>query len=143
VQISTDGLRAYVEAIEKAFGSEVDYAQIVKTYGHEEVSNNRRYSAPDFVSSEKKVVVGNPDERLISTSYVERLNATTRLHMRRLTRLTLAFSKKLENFEAAVALHFAYYNLVKRHGTLRCTPAMAAGVERSFWTVGGLIEAVA
>ena len=143
VQISTDGLRAYVEAVEKAFGADVDYAQIVKTYGHEEVSDNRRYSAPDFVSSEKKVIVGNPDERLISTSYVERLNATTRLHMRRLTRLTLAFSKKLENFEAAVALHFAYYNFVKRHNTLRCTPAMAAGVENDFLTVGDLVEVAA
>ena len=141
VQISTDGLRAYVEAIEGAFGSEVDFAQIVKTYGHEEVSDNRRYSAPEFVSSEKKVITGNPDERLISTSYVERLNATTRLHMRRLTRLTLAFSKKRENFEAAVGLHFAYYNFVKRHNTLRCTPAMAAGVELDFWSVGNLIEA--
>ena len=143
VQISTDGLRAYVEAVENAFGVEVDYAQIVKTYGHEEVSDNRRYSAPEFVSSEKKVITGNPDQRLISTSYVERLNATTRLHMRRLTRLTLAFSKKRENFEAAVALHFAYYNFVKRHNTLRCTPAMAAGVERDFWTVGDLVEAAA
>jgi len=143
VQISTDGLRAYVEAVENAFGGEVDYAQIVKTYGHEEVSDNRRYSAPEFVSSEKKVITGNPDQRLISTSYVERLNATTRLHMRRLTRLTLAFSKKRENFEAAVALHFAYYNFVKRHNTLRCTPAMAAGVERDFWTVGDLVEAAA
>ncbi len=143
VQISTDGLRAYVEAVESAFGSEVDFAQIVKTYGHEEVSDNRRYSAPEFVSSEKKVITGHPNERLISTSYVERLNATTRLHMRRLTRLTLAFSKKRENFEAAVALHFAYYNFVKRHNTLRCTPAMAAGVERGFWTVGDLLEATA
>jgi IS1 family transposase len=141
VQISTDGLRAYVEAIESAFGAEVDFAQIVKTYGHEEVSDNRRYSAPEFVSSEKKVITGHPDERLISTSYVERLNATTRLHMRRLTRLTLAFSKKRENFEAAVGLHFAYYNFVKRHNTLRCTPAMAAGVERDFWSVGDLVEA--
>jgi hypothetical protein len=78
---------------------------------------------------------------LISTSYVERLNGTTRLHMRRLTRLTLAFSKKFSNFEAAVALHFAYYNLVLRHSTLRCTPAMAAGVERAFWSVGELVEA--
>jgi IS1 family transposase len=143
VQISTDGLRAYVEAMESAFGGEVDYAQIVKTYGHEEVSDNRRYSAPEFVSSEKKVITGNPDQRLISTSYVERLNATTRLHMRRLTRLTLAFSKKRENFDAAVALHFTYYNFVKRHNTLRCTPAMAAGVERDFWSVGDLLEATA
>jgi IS1 family transposase len=141
VQISTDGLRAYVEAVEKSFGADVDFAQIVKTYGREEVSDNRRYSAPDFVSSEKKVITGNPNQRLISTSYVERLNATTRLHMRRLTRLTLAFSKKRENFEAAVALHFAYYNFVKRHNTLRCTPAMAAGVERGFLSVGDLVEA--
>src|SRR5207253_6348724 len=80
---------------------------------------------------------------VVSTSYIERLNATTRLHMCRLTRLTLAFSTKLENFQAAVALHFAYYNLVKRHGTLRCTPAMAAGIEREFWSVGDLVEAAA
>jgi hypothetical protein len=130
-----------VDAIENSFGADVDYAQIIKTYGHEEASNNRRYSAPEFVSSEKKVIMGQPDIDLISTSYVERLNATTRLHMRRLTRLTLAFSKKLENFEAAVGLHFAYYNLVKRHSTIRCTPAMAAGVEQSFWGVGELVEA--
>jgi IS1 family transposase len=143
VQISTDGLTAYVPAMESAFGGNVDYAQIVKVYGYEEVSNNRRYSAPEFVSSEKKVVVGNPDPRLISTSYIERLNATTRLHMRRLTRLTLAFSKKRENFEAAVGLHFAYYNFVKRHSTLRCTPAMAAGITGTFWGVGDLLEAAA
>jgi len=142
VQISTDGLRAYVEAIEKAFGTDVDYAQIVKTYIHDESGHpNRRYSAPDIVSTEKKWFAGRPDMRHVSTSYVERLNATTRLHMRRLTRLTLAFSKKRENFEAAVALHFAYYNFVKRHNTLRCTPAMAAGVERGFWSIGDLLEA--
>jgi IS1 family transposase len=143
VQISTDGLNAYVAAMQSAFGEFVDYGQIVKTYGHEEVSDNRRYSAPKFVSAEKKTVIGIPDERLISTSYVERLNATTRLHMRRLTRLTLAFSKKRENFEAAVALHFAYYNFVKRHNTLRVTPAMAAGVTGTFWKVGDLLEAAA
>jgi IS1 family transposase len=143
VQISTDGLGAYVDAIEKAFGADVDYAQIIKTYGHEETTDNRRYSAPEFVSSEKKVINGRPDVDLISTSYVERLNATTRLHMRRLTRLTLAFSKKRENFEAAVGLHFAYYNFVKRHNTLRCTPAMAAGVTCTFWSVGDLVEASA
>jgi len=143
VQISTDGLSAYREAIEKAFGADVDFAQIIKTYGHEETSDNRRYSAPEFVSSEKKIVTGRPNVDLISTSYVERLNATTRLHMRRLTRLTLAFSKKLENFEAAVGLHFAYYNFVKRHNTLRMTPAMAAGVAPTFWSVGDLLEATA
>ncbi len=144
VQISADALRAYVDAIEQTFGTDVDFAQIVKTYERDESQHpGRKYSAPEFVSVEKRAVTGSPDMDLVSTSYIERLNATTRLHMRRLTRLTLAFSKKLENFEAAVALHFAYYNLVKRHGTLRCTPAMAAGVERDFWSVGDLVEAAA
>jgi IS1 family transposase len=143
VQISTDGLRAYEEAIEKSFGGDADYGQIIKTYGHESTEGQRRYSQPEFVSAEKKVVSGRPDMDLISTSYIERLNATTRLHMRRLTRLTLAFSKKRENFEAAVALHFAYYNFVKRHNTLRCTPCMAAGVTPTFWSVGELLEATA
>ena len=91
VQISTDGLKAYVDSIEHSFGGDADYAQIIKTYGHEEVSSNRRYSAPEFVASEERPIFGSPDYALISTSYVERLNATTRLHMRRLTRLTLAF----------------------------------------------------
>jgi len=141
LQVSTDGLRAYVEAIEKAFGGDVDYGQIVKSYGPQEVNGVRRYSPPEFVSCEKKVINGAPDCDLISTSYVERLNATTRHHMRRLTRLTLAFSKVRANFEAAVGLHFAYYNFVKRHNTLRCTPAMAAGVTSSFWKVGDLVEA--
>jgi IS1 family transposase len=144
VQISTDGLRSYVEAIEKSFGSEVDFAQIVKTYTHDvEIQPNRRYSAPEIVSTEKKIFTGSPEIDRISTSYVERLNGTTRTHMRRLTRLTLAFSKKLENFEAAVGLHFAYYNFVKRHNTLRCTPAMAAGVESGFLSVADLVEASA
>jgi IS1 family transposase len=143
VQLSTDGLKAYVAAVEKAFAGDVDYGQIIKTYGGTELTDNRRYSPPAFVSCEKKRINGVPDESLISTSYVERLNATTRHHMRRLTRLTLAFSKKLENFEAAVGLHFAYYNFVKRHNTLRCTPAMAAGVTSGFWSVGDLVEATA
>jgi len=131
-----------VDAVEKSFGADVDYGQIVKTYTHDESQHpHRKYSAPDFVSAEKRIVVGNPDKSLISTSYIERLNATTRLHMRILTRLTLAFSKKLENFEAAVGLHFAYYNFVKRHITIRCIPAMKAGIERDFWSVGDLVEA--
>jgi hypothetical protein len=95
------------------------------------------------LSSEKLIYTGNPDENLISTSYVERLNATTRLHMRRLTRLTLAFSKKRENFTAAVGLHFAFYNFVKRHNTLKATPAMAAGVATKQWNIGELLEATA
>jgi len=139
-QISSDGLRAYVEAVENAFGMEVDFGMIIKNYGVDkgEHHQERRYSAPEVTSMEKMVVQGYP---LISTSHIERLNGTTRLHMRRLTRLTYAFSKKLENFEAAVALHFAYYNFVRSHKTIRMTPAMAAGIERNFWTVADLIEA--
>jgi IS1 family transposase len=141
VQLSSDALRAYVEAVEMAFGADVDYAQIIKTYVSDDSQiPERKYSPAEIVITEKKAIIGQPDMRLASTSYVERLNGTTRLHMRRLTRLTCAFSKKLENFEAAVALHFAYYNFVKRHSTIRCTPAMAAGVERDFWIVGNLIE---
>ncbi|MCU1264742.1 MAG: hypothetical protein JWM21_1060 [Acidobacteria bacterium] len=142
-QVSTDGLRAYVEAVENAFGMDVDYGMINKNYGADkgEHHQERRYSAPEIVFSEKRHVVGRPNMDLVSTSYVERLNATTRQHMRRLTRLTHAFSKKIENFEAAVALHFAYYNFVRRHATMRCTPAMAAGVERSYWSVADLVEA--
>jgi|ERR1700722_9581626 len=142
VQVSTDGLRHYVSAIDKAFGTEVDYAQIIKIYGKEQ-SDDRRYSPTGVISSKKLIYTGNPNEDLISTSYIERLNATTRLHMRRLTRLTLAFSKKRGNFVAAVGLHFAYYNFVKRHNTLRMTPAMAAGVADSTWSVADLVEATA
>lgn len=142
VQLSTDGFHGYAEAIAKSFGADVDYAQIVKVYGTYEFGE-RRYSSSGVLSSEKKVFTGRPDIDLISTSYVERLNATTRTHMRRLTRLTLAFSKKRENFEAAVGLHFAYYNFVKRHNTLRCTPAMAAGVTGTMWSIGELLEAAA
>jgi hypothetical protein len=106
-------------------------------------SGKRKYSTSGVLSADKVIQNGRPDVDLISTSYVERLNATTRLHMRRLTRLTLAFSKKRENFVAAVGLHFAYYNFVKRHNTLKCTPAMAAGVTGSKWSVGDLLEASA
>ena len=142
VQISTDGLKAYVDAIDLAFGGNVDYGQILKTYGVEtSVQPQRRYSAPEITAVEKKVVFGQPEFDLISTSYIERLNATTRLHMKRLARLTHAFSKKRENFEAAVGLHFAYYNFVRRHNTLRCAPAMAAGVTSSYWTVEDLVRA--
>jgi IS1 family transposase len=142
-QISSDGLRAYVEAVENAFGMDVDFGMIIKNYGVDkgEHHQERRYSAPEVTSMEKMVVQGYPEMDLISTSHIERLNGTTRLHMRRLTRLTYAFSKRLENFEAAVALHFAYYNFVRTHKTLKMTPAMAAGIERSFWTVGDLVEA--
>jgi hypothetical protein len=143
VQGSTDALRGYVEAIEQSFGADVDYDQIVKVYVHDDSQHpERKYGAPHFASAVRRPIAGDPDMELVSTSHVERLNATTRLHVKRLSRLTLAFSKKLDNFKAAVALHFAYYNFVKRHGTLRCTPAMAAGVEKDFWNVGDLVEAV-
>jgi IS1 family transposase len=140
LQLSTDGFHGYAEAVRKSFGTDVDYAQIVKIYGTYEFGE-RRYSSSGVLSSEKHVMTGRPNVDLISTSYVERLNATTRTHMRRLTRLTLAFSKKRENFVAAVGLHFAYYNFVKRHNTLRCTPAMAAGVTDTTWSVADLVEA--
>jgi hypothetical protein len=142
VQISTDALNAYFEAVEQGFGADVDYAQIVKVYVHDAAQRpKRKYSAPSFASVFRRPISGNPERQLISTSHVERLNATTRLHVKRLNRLTLAFGKKLENFRAAVALHFAYYNFVRCHNTLRCTPAMAAGIENDFWTVGDLVEA--
>jgi len=142
-QISSDGLTVYADAIEQAFGMNVDYGMIIKNYGADtgEHHQERRYSHPDLVFAEKRHVMGRPDMDLVSTSYIERLNGITRQHVRRLTRLTHAFSKKLENFEAAVALHFAYYNLVRTHGSLKMTPAMMAGIEKKFWTVADLIEA--
>jgi IS1 family transposase len=144
VQISTDAMNAYAEAIELAFGTDVDYAQIVKAYASEDggkYNPDRKYSQPRITSCERTWIMGKPDPKGISTSYVERMNASTRLHMKRLNRLTLAFSKKFANFEAAVALHFASHNLVRPHRTLRMTPAMAAGVERKFWSYGDLVEA--
>lgn len=142
VQLSTDGFHGYAQAVAASFGKDVDYGQIVKVYGTY-AFGERRYSTSGVLASEKSIQTGNPNVDLISTSYIERLNATTRLHMRRLTRLTHAFSKKHENFTAAVGLHFAYYNFVRRHNTLRCTPAMAAGVSGTQWSVGDLLEATA
>lgn len=125
VQISTDALAAYVDAIEEGFGGNVDYGQIVESYESEKpLPCSTRYSPPPMVSVTKTVVNGNPEPWNISTSYIERQNLTLRMHCRRLTRLTLSFSKKLENFEAAVGLHFGYYNLVKIHKAVRMTPAM-------------------
>jgi IS1 family transposase len=142
VQVSTDAMHSYIGAMELAFGADVDYGQCVKVYVHDAAHHpERQYSAPRFASAVRRSITGTPERELISTSHIERLNATTRLHMKRLNRLTLAFSKKFENFQAAVALHFAYYNFVRRHATLRCTPAMAAGIERDFWSVGQLVEA--
>lgn len=140
-QLSSDGLSAYVDAVERGFGANVDYGQVVKIYGASDIADQRRYSPPKLVEVRKSVVSGQPDESLISTSYIERQNLTMRMHMRRLTRLTNGFSKKLENFRAAVALHFGYYNFVRVHKTLRMTPAMAGGVTDHIWTVPELVEA--
>jgi len=142
VQITSDALKAYQGAIERAFGSEVDYGSIIKIFSHTELAEQRRYSPPEVVRTEKAIVQGMPDVDLISTSHVEKQNHTLRMHCRRLSRLTNAFSKKLENFKAAVALHYAYYNFVKIHQTIRCTPAMEAGVTSSAWTVADIVGMV-
>jgi IS1 family transposase len=139
VQLSSDSLTAYPDAIELAFGSEVDYGQVVKAYEAEPIGPGR-YSPPHVISAERTVIAGNPDVKKISTSYIERQNLTMRMQMRRFTRLTNAFSKKLENLKAAVALHFAHYNFVRIHQTLRVTPAMAAGITDHLWTVKDLID---
>jgi IS1 family transposase len=139
VQISSDALRSYVDAVELAFGADVDYGQAVKFYDAEPIGAGR-YAPPRVVSQQKIVVAGRPDQRHISTSLVERQNLTMRMSMRRFTRLTNAFSKKVENLQAAVALHFAHYNLVRVHKTLRVTPAMAANVTDRLWSLEELVE---
>ena len=139
VQLSSDSLRAYVEAVENSFGANVDYGQVVKTYEAEPIGAGR-YSPPRVVSATRLVISGEPIAEDISTSYVERQNLTMRMQMRRFTRLTNAFSKKLENLKAAVAPHFAHYNFVRIHSTLRVTPAMAAGVTNHLWTIADLIN---
>ncbi|HEY1792231.1 MAG TPA: IS1 family transposase [Opitutaceae bacterium] len=142
VQISTYALRNYNAAIERAFGAEVDYGSIVKTFSRAQLEGHSRYSPPEVVKVERVPMRGNPDADLISTSYVEKQNHTLRMHCRRLSRLTNAFSKKIENLRAAVALHYGYYNLVKMHISIRCTPAMAAGVTTSPWTVADLVDMI-
>ncbi len=140
VQLTTDGLNAYLTAVEEAFESEIDYAQLVKMYGAGEPRERAvRYSPARFLSARREVIRGNPDPRHISTSYVERSNLSMRMGMRRFTRLTNAFSKKVENHAHAVALYFMHYNFVRIHGTLKTTPAMAAGLAERPWTVEEMI----
>ena len=141
VQLSSDALAAYVDATERAFGANVDYGQIVKSYEAEPIGPGR-YSPPHVVSAARTPVVGSPDMVHISTSFIERQNLTMRMSMRRFTRLTNAFSKKFENLKAAVGLHFAHYNFVRIHKTLRTTPAMAAGVTSKLWSLVDLIEEI-
>jgi len=137
VQLTTDGFRAYLSAVAGAFGSDIDYAMLNKVYsgGIEQSAYDRRYSPAKFEKAEKRVINGNPDETKVSTSYVERQNLTMRMGMRRFTRLTNGFSKKVENLEHAVSLHFMHCNFARIHKTLRVTPAMEAGIADHVWTL--------
>jgi len=140
VQLSTDGFKVYLTAIEEAFGSEIDYGMIVKVYGHSQEENQTRYSPAEVTSCAKEVISGNPNFDLISTSYIERQNLTMRMGIRRFTRLTNGFSKKIENHMHAVALHYMHYNFVRIHKTLRCTPAMAADVSKALWSIEDIVK---
>jgi IS1 family transposase len=138
-QITTDGHKAYLEAIEGAFGSDVDYAMLVKMYGPSP-EGARRYSPAECIGAVKTRVEGDPDPDHVSTSYVERQNLTMRMSIRRFTRLTNAFSKKVENHALSVALHYMHYNFCRIHKTLRVAPAMAAGVTERLWEVGDIVR---
>jgi IS1 family transposase len=138
VQLTTDGHKPYLSAVDYAFGTEIDYAMLVKYYGAVP-EGERRYSPAICTGCEKNEIVGSPDPKHIGTSYVERQNLTMRMQMRRFTRLTNAFSKKLAMHEASLALHFMHYNFCQIHGTLRVTPAMAAGVAETPWSVEQII----
>jgi IS1 family transposase len=139
-QLTTDGYSAYTEAISYGLGTQVDYAQLVKIYAQTSDSE-RRYSPAECVGAQKRVMIGTPDADRISTSHVERQNLTIRMQTRRLTRLTNGFSKKKVNLKAALALHFAFYNFCRVHSSIRCTPAMAAHLVPSIWTLKDLLRA--
>lgn len=141
VQITSDGHKAYLEAIEGAFGNEVDFAQLIKLYG-ETVEGQKRYSPAECIGIKKAKIVGNPDLCCVSTSFVERQNLTMRMSIRRFTRLTNAFSKKLENHAHSVALHYMHYNFCRIHKTLRTSPAMAAGVTDKLWSIADIVDMV-
>lgn len=134
VQLTTDGHKAYLQAIESAFGADIDYAMLVKLYGAPEEAE-KRYSPAECIGTQKTIITGNPAPEHISTSYVERHNLTTRMSMRRFTRLTNAFSKKIENHCHALALYFVWYNFARIHKTLRMSPAMAAGISQTLWSM--------
>ena len=138
VQLTTDGLKLYLTAIDGAFGHDIDYAQLIKVYGLDPQAE-KRYSPAICTHCESRKVIGDPDSKHINTSYIERQNLTMRMSMRRFTRLTNAFSKKLENHIATVAIHTMYYNFVRIHQTLRVTPAMAAGVTTRLWSIEDLV----
>jgi IS1 family transposase len=138
IQLTSDGHNSYLEAVESAFGADIDYAQLVKIYGAPR-EDDARYSPGECIGCKTTEITGKPERKHISTSYVERQNLTMRMHMRRFTRLTNAFSKKLEPHIAAICLHFFYYNFVRVHQTLRVTPAMAAGVTDRLWDLSDLV----
>ena len=142
IQLSTDALGLYQPVVDAIWRNGIDYGIVIKDYGNPPADEARRYSPATCKSIEKRIIAGDPDEALISTSFVERQNLTMRMHQRRYTRLTNAFSKRVEQHAASVALHFAYYNLARPHQTLgkRVTPAMAAGVERKPWTLIDLAQ---
>lgn len=140
VQITTDGHKSYIEAVDEAFADEVDFAQLVKMYGNEVNPGEARYSPAAVTGIQKTTIMGKPDHKLVSTSYVERQNLTMRMSMRRFTRLTNAFSKKLENLVHSVALHFMHYNFCRVHGTLKATPAMAAGLTPRPATIQDIVD---
>jgi IS1 family transposase len=141
VQLTSDGHYAYLDAVEGAFGSDIDFATLIKMYGQSPEAQ-KHYSPPQCVGTRKEKWSGNPDPKHVSTSYAERNNLTMRMHMRRFTRLTNAFSKKVENHAYAVALHMTYYNFVRIHSKLRMTPAMAAGVSDRLWEIGDIVKLV-
>jgi IS1 family transposase len=146
VQLTTDGHKAYLGAVEEAFGADIDYAMLVKLYGEPAAASQdaaaRRYSPSECVGTRKEAITGNPDPDYISTSYTERANLTMRMSMRRFTRLTNAFSKKLENHAHMVALYALWYNFVRIHKTLRMSPAMAAGIETRLWSMEDIVHLV-
>jgi len=139
VQLTTDGLKAYLEAVEDSFGADIDYAMLIKIYGNEP-EGEKRYSPSKCLGAEKIRITGKPERKHVYTSYVERQNLTMRMGMRRFTRLTNAFSKKVENLAAAVALHFMWYNFGRIHQKLRVTPAMEAVVSDHVWTLEEIVE---
>jgi IS1 family transposase len=138
VMLTTDGLKAYLEAVESAFGADIDYAQLIKIYGH--AQDEIRYSPAECTGTRTEVVTGDPFPPMISTSYIERQNLTMRMNMRRFTRLTNGFSKKLENHMHAIALNNMYYNFARIHQTIRCAPAMEAGVSSKLWSLTDIVN---
>lgn len=140
VQLTSDGHRAYLSAVEDAFGGDVDYATLIKLYGKDKGKAEQKYSPAPVTGCKLAVINGNPDTRHISTSYVERQNLTMRMNMRRFTRLTNGFSKKVENLHWAVALHFMHYNFCRIHKTLKVTPAMEAGISDHLWSLEDIVD---